>query len=245
MSSMERTCSVDDRQVRYLEKGVGPPLVLVHGLGLSAGCWAPHLHRLARHGYRVIAPDLPGFGGSRGGRTGLSVPATAAWLDRFAAAVDVPTAVWVGHSLSCQALLDLAARRPGRVSALVLAAPTGRGYGLRRVGRQFAGLTRDAFLERPSLVARIVRRYLTAPIATTGTWLRSRRHRSEAAAAAVRAPVLIVLGENDPVVGERFAKRLATTLQDARITRLPDAAHAVALDPHRPFCDTVTAFLAD
>jgi pimeloyl-ACP methyl ester carboxylesterase len=46
--------------VRVLEAGDGPPLLLVHGSGMSASTWAPLLPYLA--GHRLIAFDLPGFG---------------------------------------------------------------------------------------------------------------------------------------------------------------------------------------
>jgi pimeloyl-ACP methyl ester carboxylesterase len=46
--------------VRVLEAGDGPPLVLVHGSGMSASTWAPLMRYLTTH--RLIAFDLPGFG---------------------------------------------------------------------------------------------------------------------------------------------------------------------------------------
>jgi pimeloyl-ACP methyl ester carboxylesterase len=46
--------------VRVLETGEGPPLVLVHGSGMSATTWAPLMAHLASR--RLIALDLPGFG---------------------------------------------------------------------------------------------------------------------------------------------------------------------------------------
>jgi hypothetical protein len=47
-------------RVHVLEKGGGPPLVLLHGTGNSAGFLLPLLDTL--HGVRVLAPDLPGVG---------------------------------------------------------------------------------------------------------------------------------------------------------------------------------------
>lgn len=240
----ERRREVDGREVRVLEcDGGGDVIVLLHGLGLSAGCWRPHLEVLAAAGYRVVAPDLPGFGRSAGPLRGYDVAETAAWLERFAAAEALPPAAWVGHSHSCQLLLSLARRAPHRVTALVLAAPTGQSRGFRRVGAQLIGLATDAFREEPRLVAGVVRRYLAAPVATVRTWLRARNHRPETDAAGTRAPVLIVLGEADPVVDVRFARRLARRLADVRLRIIPDAAHAVALDPAREFCDVVAGFL--
>ena len=46
--------------VRVLEVGDGPPLLLVHGSGMTASTWAPLMVRLP--GRRLLAVDLPGFG---------------------------------------------------------------------------------------------------------------------------------------------------------------------------------------
>lgn len=51
----------DDAGWHRIERGVGRPLVLLHGGGASAMTWLPVLDRLAAH-RRVIAFDMPGFG---------------------------------------------------------------------------------------------------------------------------------------------------------------------------------------
>ena len=53
--------SVDGTRIRYIEKGEGTPLVLVHGIPTSSFLWRAMIDELSAHG-RVIAPDLPGFG---------------------------------------------------------------------------------------------------------------------------------------------------------------------------------------
>ena len=243
---LEREGEVDGRQVRILEcDGGGSVVVLVHGLGLTGGVWRPHLPLLARAGHRVLAPDLPGFGRSDSPATGYAVPQTAEWLERFADAEGLPPAAWVGHSVSCQFLLRFTRRHPGRVTALVLAAPTGERHGGRRVRAQLLGLAADAFRERPGLVAGVVRRYLGSPIATIRMWIGARNHRPEADADGVRAPTLLVLGKEDPVVDTRFARRLARRIAGVRIRVLAGAAHAVALDPPGQFSRLVAEFLED
>lgn len=49
--------------VRFLEAGKGPTIIFLQGGGVRASTYAPLLKELAKN-YRVIAPDLPGFGGS-------------------------------------------------------------------------------------------------------------------------------------------------------------------------------------
>ena len=56
----------DGWNLRYRQAGEGPTLVLVHGLGCSADYWVKNGPWLAAAGYRVLAPDLPGFGRTEG-----------------------------------------------------------------------------------------------------------------------------------------------------------------------------------
>ena len=203
--------------------------------------WRPHLAALAAAGYHALAPDLPGFGRSHGRLTGLSVPESAEWLDRFASAVGVERAAWVGHSVGTQQVGRLAVSRPERVAALVMAAPTGRaGW---HVLRQLLGLAATAFQEPPPLVADVVRRYLLSPLTTVGTWIRSQRHDLALDAPRIACPVLLVTGSDDGVVLDRFVDRLAGLLPSPERHRVEGATHAVALDPLDPFLGTVTEFL--
>jgi pimeloyl-ACP methyl ester carboxylesterase len=122
----ERELEWRDARLRYVVGGVGPPLVLVHGLGGTIENWrglAPPL--AARH--RVLVPDLPGHGHS-------SLLPEARNLDALAEAVlavadveQIRGAVWIGHSLGGVVALRAAAVRAHAVGGLVLAAAAGIG----------------------------------------------------------------------------------------------------------------------
>lgn len=58
-----RVVEVGSHRIVYLEGGSGPPVVLLHGFGASKDLWNTVAARLTPH-FRVIAPDLPGFGES-------------------------------------------------------------------------------------------------------------------------------------------------------------------------------------
>jgi len=104
--------------VRVIESGEGPPLLLVHGSGMSASTWAPLMAHLP--GHRLIALDLPGFGLSDphdyGGRP-LRAHAVAQ-LTSLLDALELDRVPIVGTSLGGMWALSLAVAAPERVSAV-------------------------------------------------------------------------------------------------------------------------------
>lgn len=235
--------AVDGRRVRYIEAGRGPAVVLVHGLGLSGAVFRNHCHALAAGGFRAIAPDLPGFGASRGARLGQSVAETAVWLLAFGGAVGVGRAAWVGHSLASQGVLELAVRAPHRASALVLATPTGA-PGRLRLLRQLRAFARDVGREPISLVPLVAREYARGSLgAFLGTWIKAALDHPCGKAGRVRCPTLIIAGKRDPVVGEDFLSILARRIPGARLARLHGAGHGIVFHRSDEFNGTVVAFL--
>ena len=118
---MERSLRVGGLNVRYLERGEGAPVILLHGasLGSSADVWARNLQPLAAHGLRVIAPDLPGFGGSDNPQD-HSVGYRRRFVPAFMDALDIPRASLIGHSQSGRVAVDLAFEAPQRFAKVVV-----------------------------------------------------------------------------------------------------------------------------
>jgi pimeloyl-ACP methyl ester carboxylesterase len=236
---------VGEWNVRYREAGEGPPLVLVHGLGCSADYWVRNGPPLAAAGFRVIAPDLPGFGRTDGPRLGLSIPAQAGAVAELADALGVGRAAWLGHSLSCQAVTELAATRPERVRALVLAAPTGDRRN-RRVLREAAGFVADIPREPLALVPWIAEAYLRCGVVRwVGTYWAGKHHDTSAAAGQVRAPAMVLVGDRDPVVDVPFARAVADALPGGCCRVVEDAAHALIFDAPEAFNRAVVEFLRE
>ena len=100
-----------------IDRGSGPPVLLLHGQPGTGSSWDPVTDRLVdRH--RVLAPDRPGYGATEGEARGLAANAEVAadLLDRRR----VGPATVVAHSWSGGAAVLLADRRPDLVHALVL-----------------------------------------------------------------------------------------------------------------------------
>jgi pimeloyl-ACP methyl ester carboxylesterase len=123
-----KSCAAGARVFTYRERGQGPVLVLLHGIGANAGSWIHQLEALSER-FRVIAWDAPGYGGS----TPLvpSTPSAADYaraLESFVDALGLSRFVLVGHSLGALMAGAFAASHPARLQGLVLLSPAG-GYG--------------------------------------------------------------------------------------------------------------------
>jgi pimeloyl-ACP methyl ester carboxylesterase len=106
-------------RVRLLSHGTGSPLVLLHGVSLSAAAWAPLLPALP--GYRLLAVDLPGHGlsGPASYQRGHVRQPARALIDDIFDALGLDHAPVVGHSLGGMLALWYAASGSERISSLV------------------------------------------------------------------------------------------------------------------------------
>jgi pimeloyl-ACP methyl ester carboxylesterase len=106
-------------RVRLLSHGNGPPLVLLHGVSLTAAAWAPLVTALS--GWRVLAVDLPGHGLSDPDdfRRGQVRHRAGELIDDIFDALGLDEAPVVGHSLGGMLALWYAAAGTGRISRLV------------------------------------------------------------------------------------------------------------------------------
>ncbi len=231
------------RQIRYREAGEGVPVVLVHGLAMASEYWVRTGPPLAAAGFRVLAPDLPGFGESTGPEGGLPVSRQAIALRRWAREMGIGPAVYVGHSLSCQSVLELAASAPGEVRALVLAAPTGEG-GTLRLLREAVGLVRDVWRENLRLVILASHAYLRAgPRRFVSTWRSGARHDLQPLLERLEVPVLVVVGDNDPVVSVDHARSLLEQVIDCELVVVEGGTHAVFHHCPEAFNQAVISYL--
>ncbi|MFL6178576.1 MAG: alpha/beta fold hydrolase, partial [Actinomycetes bacterium] len=105
-----------------LRRSGQPGIVLVHGLGCSHRYFAPLAAAL--DDLPVVAPDLPGFGGTPGPPRALDVRGLSGALTGWLRASGNVGAVIVANSAGCQVAVDLAAHSPELVGPAVLVGPT-------------------------------------------------------------------------------------------------------------------------
>ncbi|UVO54138.1 alpha/beta fold hydrolase BchO [Sphingomonas sp. SUN039] len=103
--------------------GDGPVLLLLHGTGAATHSWRDMLHPLAQH-FRVIAPDLPGHGFTKGRPpNGLTMPGVARALAGLLGELDAEPALVVGHSAGAAIAIRMALDGLVRPAGIVGIAP--------------------------------------------------------------------------------------------------------------------------
>ena len=237
-----------------------PTVVLLHGAGFDHTSWALHNRWFAHHGFGVLAPDLPGHGRSSGAP--LSTIAdmadwTAALLDASGAA----KARLVGHSMGSLIALETAARHPAKVTALSLIGTAatmtvgpdllkaaeandhaaidmvsiwGLGYAAELGGSLAPGLWMHFGAER--VLERCKPGVLFSDLSACNSY-----QNALAAAAQVKVPATLILGERDMMTPAKAGKALAAALPNSRTVVLSGAGHMMMAE--RP--DELLAALQD
>lgn len=119
-----RFIDVAGARIHYVDRGAGPPIVLIHGLGAQLRNFSYGVADALADTYRVILVDRPGSGysvptGEQSGILGQSA-IIASLIDKLA--LDRPPLL-VGHSLGGAVALGVATHHPGAVAGLALLAP--------------------------------------------------------------------------------------------------------------------------
>jgi 3-oxoadipate enol-lactonase len=245
--------------------GAGPVVVLLHAFPLARTMWLPQVEAL-RDVYRVIAPDLPGFGDSP-----LS---TAPSIDAFADAVaahldekDVTGPVTVGGlSMGGYVALAYARRHPSRLAALVLAdtkaeaddatARANRDKMIALASSQPASAVVEQMLpkllgpvtqrDNPEVVAAVRQLGSAQKPETIVAALKALRDRPDATPGLkdVKVPALVIVGQDDTLTPPDVARKLANGLPRARLAVIDKAGHLANAEQPGAFNDVLMAFLA-
>ncbi len=248
--------------VEVLEAGEGSPLFFLHGAG-GIMAWEGVLPLLARK-YHVYAPLLPGFGQS----TGIEYLEDQfdLFLHGFDVmeALGLERPDLVGESLGGWMAAEMAALRPKDVGRLALAAPVGLWRDEAPVvdlfGKMIHELVPDLFYdqncpaaqrmlmltmlfgerddrsqEQVEILIAVSRGFRTAakflfPIPENGLERRLWR---------IKAPTLIVWGEQDRLISPIYAEIFGEKIQNAEVVKIPNTGHLIGLESPEPYAEAL------
>ena len=236
-------------------------LIFVHGAGFDHTIWVMPARYFARHGWRVVALDLPGHGRSQG-QAVTSIAQMADWLAQVIDAVSPnQQASVVGHSMGSLVAMSLAARHANKVQKLALLGTS--------APMPVADVLLNAALDNDQ-----------AAIDMTNTWSHSARgslgssqnpgvsnlhigerllqqagagvfHTDLAACngftadglAEVKQPTLVIIGDEDKMTPPRAGLAVADQLPHVQQRRLAGCGHSMLSEQPNQVLDELAAFL--
>lgn len=257
--------AIEDGQLNIIQQGTGAPLLLVHGFPLDHQMWQGQLDGLSRN-FRVMAPDLRGFGQSSRTSGTLTMSQLA---DDLASLLDqlniLEPVVLAGLSMGGYVALEFWHRHADRLSHLILcdtraqadskqAAQTrhesaenvmaaGTSQLIKAmIPKLFSAAT---LRQRPELVSateQVMR--LTDP-ETVAAALRGMAGRHDATSwlNQIQVPVLVLCGEHDAISSVDEMKSLADAIPISTFISIPDSGHMAPLENPERVNDAFQRFL--
>lgn len=261
------TIDVEQGQVvlHYHDTGTGdPPVVLIHGFPFNSNQWQPQLATLARR-YRIIAPDLRGFGASAPSPVPYTLIRLADDIDEMLEILQIARAVICGLSMGGYVAFELFRRHRRRVAALVLAdtrpqpdsdqtrLDRGRQAQLARaegvaplVEGLLPKLVAPVTRQRSPDVLRAVREMMAAapPRAVADALMAmAARDDSVSILAQIDVPTLVVVGSEDAITPASETREWAVRIPGAQLAVIAGAGHLSNLERPETFDSILESFL--
>lgn len=262
---MTQSIVIDGIRIAFETRGVGVPVVLLHGFPLNRRMWDPQLDALSSSA-QLIAIDLRGHGES-------DAPLWRYTMERFGddvlAVLDhlrVARAVFVGLSMGGYIALSVMRRHADRVQALVLTdtkaqadteqGRAGRFHMAQAAHRHGGAPVADAMLPKllapethrtqPALVRHV--RSMIEGMAVSGIagdlMAMADRPDSVPLLSTIHCPTLVIVGESDQATPVADARLMAETIPGAHLAIIPQAGHLPNLEAPQRFNDVLGHFLA-
>ena len=257
---------MDNTTLAYDDNGSGQPLLLIHGFPLNRTMWRPQIEALTRAGYRVITPDLRGFGESR---MTSAVVNMSSYADDIVALMDhlhLPQAVIGGMSMGGYVLLNLLERYPERVAAAIFIvtkagaddaagkgkrtalAATTASEGMKPVLEVFRNIlfAPATLTAHPELVAEVASSISATDPRGAAAGLIAMRERKDylPLLGAIRQPALVIGADQDQVMPIDHSRAIADGIADAQLSILQGGGHMVNLEQPDEFNAVLKEFLA-
>ena len=263
-------CHIGSRTIAYLDSAPGDTTlrtyVLLHAFPIGANLWEPQMRSIPP-GWRLITPDLRGFGGSTelDSLSALSISDFADDVTDLLDELGVERAVIGGASMGGYAALAFLQAVPERVRALVLAntragadSPEARanrrnmlalvdregppGVAREMMPKLLGTTTRETNPEIEATVRRLIKQQ--SPVAVRSA-IHRMMHRPDSTAllAQITVPTLIITGEEDDLIPVNESRAMAAAVKGSQLVVIPHAGHLSNLEQPDAFNTALNAFL--
>jgi 3-oxoadipate enol-lactonase len=257
---------IDDIQMAYTDAGMGPPLALLHGYPFNRSLWNEQVAALS-DSYRVIAPDLRGFGESDASDGPATMNRMAQDVAQLLDQLEIPRAAVGGLSMGGYVALAFYKQFPARVSALVLADTRAQAdseeakqkraqQAEKALAEGMAGiadamlpklLTPETVSKHPEIVKRVRDMMLKTKPQGTAAALMGMAERDDQTEllSQIAAPTLILVGAEDAITPVADSEKMHSAIAGSRLVVLDNAGHVSNLERTELFNASLSEFLSE
>jgi 3-oxoadipate enol-lactonase len=257
---------IDEIQMAYTDSGIGRPVVLLHGYPFNRSLWNEQLAALS-NSYRVIVPDLRGFGESDSTEGTVTMNRMAQDVAQLMDHLEVSRAVVGGLSMGGYVALAFYKQFPALVRGLVLADTRAQGdteeakqtrtqQAEKALTEGMAGiadgmlpklLTPETVSKRPEIVKRVRDMMLkTKPEGAAAALLgMAAREDQTQLLSTISSPALIVVGAEDAITPVADSEKMHRAIKGSRLLVLENAGHVSNLERTEEFNEALLEFLRE
>ncbi len=258
----EHFVTIDSNKIRYLESGRSKDsIVLIHGLGASAERWEFVIPEFSKN-YRVIVPDLIGFGHSDKPQVDYTTEFFSDFLGKFLKKMEIKKTHIIGSSLGGQITAEFTSQNQDIIENLILVSPSGimkhstpalDAYVMaalypnleaaKNAFEMMAGSTREI---HNKIIEDFVKRMKlpNAKMAFMSTLLGLKNAEViTKSLQKITVPSLIIWGEDDPVIPIKYADDFVSSIQDCRFYMMDNCGHTPYVDDPKRFSQLVLDFI--
>lgn len=245
--------------LEFVEKGQGPALLFVHAFPFDHSMWDAQVRHLEAR-YRVITPDLPGFGLTPD--RPWSIAGAGEELRELLDKLGVSACTVAGLSMGGYIAIPFTAKYPQRVSKLVLAhtrarsdtelEKAARNGMIATLGREGTATLPDKLLPRllgskasasvrESVRTRIAK--VTVNAAVHAVEAMRDRGDSTALLGGIQCPVLVIAGDGDAIIKLEDSRNMAASLPKGTLEIIPNTGHLSNIEDPAAFNTALDRFL--
>lgn len=261
----EENILIDNLRVNYKIAGSGPAILVLHGWGSSSESWLKIQEFLAKRGYFVVCPDLPGFGKSETPPRPWEVGDYVKWLNNFIEEVkkfssqSIEPFFLLGHSFGGRIAIRLAADYPEKLKKLILCDTAGiktKPNIKTKIILFTASLGDILFSLKPLIRFKDIARnffymflsnrdYIKANTIMRETIKKVLEEDLSPELPKIKTKTLIIWGEKDRIVPVKYAYIFKEKIRESKLEILPKIGHSPYLENPKLLSEKILSFLKE